>query len=319
MTVFARQIGRTEHIHCKYKHPDFMDTPTANFIQILQDRVESLRADGKLDEALHAASAVVEKCQQALGPDLETIDAFATALETRAGLYNEFGQFDEAIEDARQAIDQLDNRPDRIAQVGRIYALLGSAYDAQGEEEKVIEAWETAMAYFEKHEPPMQMDVAAMANNLGFIAKARGDLDSAENYFLKALEIMHTELGKDHEQTASVSNNLGAVYIAAGYLEQAREMHMMALETRRELLGENHPDTAQSHNNLALALLQTGDRTWARKHFERALAGFESLGAAYAEDLEAVASNYCDFLKEEGEGNLSEIIAGRVRALLGTA
>jgi hypothetical protein len=93
-------------------------------------------------------------------------------------------------------------------------------------------------------------------------------------------------------------------------------MHMMALETRRELLGEEHPDTAQSHNNLALALLQTGDRAWAGRHFEKALASFEGLGIAYAEDLEAVASNYCDFLREEGDASLAELIAGRVKVVL---
>lgn len=295
-----------------------MDTPTANFIQLMLDRAASLREKGDLHEAVHAANAAIEKCEQQLGPDLDTIDAFATALETRAGLFMELGQFLEAGEDAKHAIDQLDNRPDRLAQVGRIYALLGAAYDGQGREDKVVWAWESAVNYFEKHEPPLLMDVAAMANNLGFLAKAKGDLDAAEDYFLKSLQIMHAEVGTNHEKTAAVSNNLGAVYIAAGYLEQAREMHMMALETRRELLGESHPDTAQSHNNLALALLKTGDRTWARIHFEKALAGFESLGAAYADDLEAVASNYCDFLKEEGEVNLSELIAGRVRALLET-
>jgi tetratricopeptide (TPR) repeat protein len=296
-----------------------MDTPTANFIQILQDRVNSLREGGNLSEALHAANAAVEKCQITLSPDLDTIDAFATSLETRAGLHLELGQLDEAMEDLKHAIDQLDNRPDRLAQVGRLYALLGAAYDGQGRHEKVIWAWQSAVNHFEMHEPPLMMDVAAMCNNLGFTTKACGDLDAAEDYFLRSLEIMHTEAGKDHEKTASVSNNLGAVYLAAGYLEQAREMHMIALETRRKLFGDSHPDTAQSHNNLALALLKTGDRTWARKHFEKALAGFESLGTDYSEDLEAVASNYCDFLKEEGEESLSETIAGRVRALLQTA
>lgn len=146
----------------------------------------------------------------------------------------------------------------------------------------------------------MQMDVATLTNNLGFMAKTRSDLGKAEDYFLKSLEIMHAEAGAKHEEKASVSNNLGAVYLAAGYFDQAREMHMMALETLRELLGKNHPDTAQSHNNLALVLLQTGDRAWARRHFEKALAGFEKLGAAFVEDLESVASNYSDFLREEG-------------------
>ncbi|QTN31827.1 tetratricopeptide repeat protein [Akkermansiaceae bacterium] len=293
-----------------------MDTPTANFIQIMQDRVLALRNEGNLHEALHAANAAVEKSQHALSPDLDTIDAFATSLESRAGIFLELGRHDEAIEDVEHAIDQLENRPDRIAQVGRLYALLGAAFDGQGRSEEVTRAWQAAVEYFEKHEPPLLLDVAAITNNLGFIAKASGDLDAAEDHFLKSLEIMHAELGQNHEETAAVSNNLGAVYLAAGYLDQAREMHMMALETRRELFGENHPDTAQSHNNLALALLKTGDRNWARKHFEKALAGFESLGAAYSDDLESVASNYCDFLKEEGEEQLSEIIAGRVKDLL---
>jgi hypothetical protein len=94
-------------------------------------------------------------------------------------------------------------------------------------------------------------------------------------------------------------------------------MHMIALETRRKLLGEEHPDTAQSHNNLALALLNTGDRSWARRHFEKALTGYEALGSEYAADLEAVASNYCEFLREEGEVQLAEVIASRVRDVIG--
>jgi len=157
------------------------------------------------------------------------------------------------------------------------------------------------------------LDIAAMANNLGFLYKATGDLGAAETQFLRALEIVHSQLGQKHEQTATVSSNLGALYQTAGFYEQSREMHMMSLETRRNLLGEEHPDTAQSHNNLALALLNTGDRAWARRHFEKALAGFEALGPEFTEDLEAVGSNYCDFLREEGELQLAELIAGRVR------
>lgn len=296
-----------------------MDKPTANFIQIMHERIEKLRGEGDLNEALHAANAMVEKCQQALGPDLDTIAAFATGLEIRAGLHLENGKYQEAADDAKQAIDQLDDRPDKIAELGRLYAILGAAYDGQDRPERVIDAWQKAVYYFEKHDPPLLMDVAAMSNNLGFTAKAGGDLDSAEDFFLKSLEIMHSEVGEKHAKTASVSNNLGAVYLAAGYLDQAREMHMMALEIRRELFGETHPDTAQSHNNLALALQKTGDKAWARRHFEKALEGFEALGTEYAEDLESVASNYCDFLRDEGEGNLADVIAGRVLELLGKA
>lgn len=296
-----------------------MDSPTATLIGILQDRVGSLRAAGNLDEALHAANAALEKAQQTLGPNLDSIDAFATTLEIRGDVYRELGDMELARDDYRQAIDQLQDRPDRFDQVGRLHAALGAAYDGLGREEQAISHWQKAVECFEKHEPPLLLDIAAMANNLGFIAKANGDLDTAESQFLRALEIVHSQLGQEHEQTATVSSNLGALYQAAGFYEQSREMHMIALETRRSILGEEHPDTAQSHNNLALALLKTGDRSWARRHFEKALTGFEALGPEYATDLEAVASNYCDFLREEGESAQADIIAGRVRDLIGPA
>ncbi len=296
-----------------------MDSPTATLIGILQGRVESQRAAGNLQEALHAASAAVEKSQHSLGTNLDSIDAFASALEIRGDVHSELGELELARDDYRQALDQLENRPDRCEQVGRLHADLGAVYDGLDLEQRAVNHWVKAIEYFEKAEPPLLLDIATLSNNLGFIAKANGDLDSAESHFLRALEIVHSQLGQEHEQTASVSSNLGALYQAAGFNEQSREMHMIALETRRSVLGEEHPDTAQSHNNLALALLNTGDRSWARRHFEKSLAGYEALGPEYATDLEAVADNYCNFLREEGEGHLADIIAGRVRDVLGTA
>ena len=298
-----------------------MDSPTATLIGILQDRVESLRAAGDLDEALHAATAAVEKCQQTLGPNLDSIDAFASALEIRGDIHRELGNFELARDDYRQAIDQLEDRPDQFAP-DRPPPRRDSAppMTASAAIEKAADHWHLAIEFFERHEPPLMLDIAAMANNLGFLYKAAGDLDAAESHFLRALEIVHSQLGQEHEKTATVSSNLGALYQAAGFHEQSREMHMMALDTRRKLLGEEHPDTAQSHNNLALALLSTGDRAWARRHFENALAGFEALGPEYRDDLEAVAENYCDFLRDEGETQLADLIAGRVKGMLeGTA
>lgn len=292
-----------------------MNSPTATLINILQDRIETLRSAGDLKEALHAANAAVEKAQQALGPNLDSIDAFASTLETRGDLHRQLGDPELARDDYRQALDQLEDRPDRMGQIGRLHAALGAAYDDMGRVDKAAEHWLRAIEFFERNEPPLMMDIAAMSNNLGFLYKAADDLETAESHFLRALEITHSQLGQDDEQTATVSSNLGALYQAAGFHEQSRQMHEIALEARRKVLGEEHPDTAQSHNNLALALLNTGDRSWARRHFEKALAGFEALGAEFHDDLEAVATNYCEFLREEGENQLADVIAGRVREM----
>jgi hypothetical protein len=93
-------------------------------------------------------------------------------------------------------------------------------------------------------------------------------------------------------------------------------MHMIAIEAHRDLFDDEHPDTAQSHNNLAL--LNTGDRSWARRHLEKSLAGFKALGPNFSNDLEAVAQNYCAFLRDECEIQLAEVIANRVQQVHGT-
>jgi tetratricopeptide (TPR) repeat protein len=227
------------------------------------------------------------------------------------------GNHEAARDDYRQAIDQLDDRPDCLAQLGRLHAGFGASHDALGNRDRTMDHWQQAITCFERCEPPFLLDVAALSNNLGFLAKSAKDVDAAETHFLRSLEILHSQLGANHEETAAVSNNLGALYHSAKYFEQAREMHMMALEARRELFGEQHPDTAQSHNNLALALLETGDRAWAKRHFEKALEGFEALGPGFSPDLEAVASNYCGFLREDGENSLADIIAARVQQVIG--
>lgn len=296
-----------------------MNSPTATLIGILQDRVAALRAAGDLAEALHAAHAAVEKSQQSLEADRDSIDAFVSALEIRADLLRELGRHEEAREDYRQGLDQLEDRPDRVAQIGRLHAGLGAAHDALDRPDKAVDHWLEAIVCFEEHQPPLELDIATLSNNLGMLYKAEGDFDTAETHFLRALEITHSQFGQQHEQTATVSSNLGALYQAAGFHEQAREMHMMALETRRALLGEDHPDTAQSHNNLALALLETGDRSWARRHFEKALAAYEALGRDHAADLEAVAGNYRAFLRDEGEPRLADLIGERVDQALGRA
>ncbi|MBB5350384.1 tetratricopeptide (TPR) repeat protein [Haloferula luteola] len=292
-----------------------MDSATQNLLQLLRERVQTLLAQKNYDEAVHAASAAVEKAQQTLSGDPDSVDAFVGALEVRAELFRSLQRFQEAKEDYKQAIDQLDSREDRLHQMARLHATYGALHDELGQPERAAELWTTSLDIFEKADPPAPLDVILMANNLAFLMKSQGNLDDAETYFLKALEISHKTLGSDHEETATVSNNLGALYLSSGYYEQAREMHMMALESRRKTLGDHHSDTAQSHNNLALALLETGDRSWARRHFEKSMSIYEDLGRAHLADLEAVSANYCQFLREEGEEGSAARVENLVREI----
>jgi tetratricopeptide (TPR) repeat protein len=269
-----------------------MNSETASFLNILRERVDDLRKGGDLDEAVHAANAAVEKAQEELNTEPQSIDAFVDAVEVRADLFRQIGWFEKALDDYRQSIMVLEECNDHEGQLGRLYAGLGAVYDATNELDRAEAGWSRAADYFKNADPPAWLDVAGMWNNLAFLRRAVDDLEQAETYFLKALEVVHRELGPKHAETALLYNNLGACYQAGGHYEQAREMHLMALEARRNQLGEYHPDTAQSHNNLALTLEMTGEHGKAVKHFEEAMKGFEAAGGEFGKDLAAVTANF---------------------------
>ena len=294
-----------------------MDAKTKKTLQELKQKVDGLVAAGQLTEAIHAATDHIEKCEELLGTDPESMLAHAEALETRADLLRQSNADEQACDDYIQAIEKLDKRDDCLIPLGRLHAGLGAAYAALDESESAARQWERSISCFEKNDPPSPLDVAAMANNFGFLKKAAGEYDAAENAFLKALEILHSELGERHEETATVASNLGMLYQEAGHYEPARKMHVIAAEARSTIFGDNHPDTARSNSDLGIALSKTGNRTAARKFLERAVHAYDALGREFHGDLEIVARQYGAVLKEDGELSMAEAVAKRVRDLIG--
>lgn len=285
-----------------------MNSSKLTLITILRDRVGELCSNGNYSEAMHAAHAAVEKAEMELSSDDDSIEIFALTLEVRGDLYRQIGDLEHARDDYRQALDQLDSRLDRCTQIGRLHADLGTVHDELDNLERAVHHWEVAISFFEKEKPPANLEIAALSNNIASLKKAMGEIDSAENFLLKALEILHRELGSSHDETASVCNNLGALYQLSGFHEQAREMHLMALEARREIYGEAHLDTAQSYNNLALALMHTGDPELAKSHFESAIHSLSDCGPEAQEELVSISQNYIEFLEVGGaEAHVTQV------------
>lgn len=293
-----------------------MDSTKITLITILRDRVGELCSDGNYWEAMHAANAAVERAEHELSVDLDSIEVFALALEMRGDLYRQIGELENARDDYRHGLDQLDGRLELSMQIGRLHADLGAVHDDLGNLDRAIHHWDLAVSFFEKSNPPCYLDVAALSNNIASLKKSMDDIEGAEASLLKALEILHREHGKEHDETACVCNNLGALYQQSGFHEQAREMHLMALESRRKLFGEIHPDTAQSYNNLALSLMHTGDKELAQSYFEAALHALTTCGPDVQDELISISENYVEFLRRDGYDDHSNHVEERVKATL---
>lgn len=306
--VYFPRVVVTSHLPPRQKS---MESGTANLLNMLQARVRKLCEEGNWNEAMHSATAGVDKARAALGSDLESREALAISLEVQADFLRQYGKLEESRQAYLEALELLgETDGDHTEQKARISASVAVVYDSDGNEEEAIRFYERGVDLFERMTPPALLDVADLCNNLAYIYKTRGDFDEAESLYLKALQICHEHLGPNDEETAAICNNVGALYLAAGYYEQAREMQMMALEARRVTFGEDHVETAQSHANLALSLCETDELEEAKEHFVTALSIYEKQLSEAPMDYATVSSNYAEFLRanddEKGAANIEK-------------
>ena len=96
-----------------------MESTNVNLITLLRDRVGELCGEGDFSEALDVANAAVGKAEKELSGEVDSIEAFAAALEVRGDLLRSTGEYEKARDDYRQAIDKLEGRHDLCIQLGR--------------------------------------------------------------------------------------------------------------------------------------------------------------------------------------------------------
>lgn len=271
----------------------------SHYIEELHEQVQPLMDQGEAEQALN----ILNEALEAKAPDPHFR---AAILELRGTLYYEFDHIDFAMQDFNSALEALQEGPNDNELAGSLHASMGAAHHAQDNIAKTIEHWHQAINYYQNNMPPLHIDTATLSNNLAFLHKQSGNMEAAENSFLRSLQILHGELGKYDAFTATVFCNLGDLYYQTGFHDQAKEMHDTALTIRSKMLGNAHPDTAQSHNNLALTLMAAGEYDEARTHFETSLKSFGALGANHEEDFQAARANYIDLLHEIGEYELAD-------------
>lgn len=271
---------------------------------MLEDRVRSLCEQEKWAEAREAAEAAVGKARKSQNGSSDNKRELALSLEVKGDYFRTVGEHVAARQDYKEAMEVLDSVHGAEEAQGRISASVAVLYDEDEDIEEAKRYYERAIDMFKRMDPPSNLDVADLNNNLAFIYEELGNFDRAETLFLDALKICHEELGPKDEETAVLCNNVGALYQKRGYHEQARAMHVMALEAREETLGKDHLETGQSHSNLALTLAETGDQDKmgaARQHFKKALEVYEKHFSEAPTDYATVVANYTQFLRNIGD------------------
>ena len=293
-----------------------MESPQANVVRVLFDRVENLRKEGKHDEAIRVATTAIDTAGRLVETEDSARPHLVTALESLAELRLEQGDYPPAEALLIDALEHAGYCEVPPIQLARMKSSLAGIYDFNAFPESAISLYEEAIAIFESVDPPLEEDAANLRNNLAMIFKDAGYFDQAEDNYIKALEILERLHGRKHEDVASIYNNLGALYYTTGYCAQAREMHGQAYEIRSSLEEKNYADLGQSCSNLATCLHELGEHAEAQKQFDTALKHLEHTIGHDSELYSIVSSNYATLLRDLKKEKKAQAIEKRSQKLL---
>ena len=275
-----------------------IESPQANVVRVLFDRVANLREQGKHDEAIRVAGTAIDTAARLVETDEPARPHLVSALEILAELKLEQGDYPPAEALLIDALEHAGYCEVPPIQLARMKSSLAGVYDFNAFPESAISLYEESIGIFESLDPPLEEDAANLRNNLAMIFKDAGYFDQAEDNYIKALEILERLHGRQHEDVASIYNNLGALYYATGYCAQAREMHGQAFEIRSGLEEKSDADIGQSCSNLATCLHELGEHAEAQKQFEAALKYLEQTISHDSEMYTIVSSNYATLLRD---------------------
>jgi len=177
---------------------------------ILNDKLENLRASNRLPEAIRVAESAVELARRAF-PD--NPGAVASSYDKLGQLLDQAGDRAAAKPYLLKAHELLEKTqpPDQQA-LYRSARRLAFSCDNLGQTDEAIRYYEKAIAAGTEMEELPYSDLGTMLNNVALIFRKSGRQKAAEPYYLHALQIYESHLGEEHADVASVLNNLGVFY-----------------------------------------------------------------------------------------------------------
>jgi tetratricopeptide (TPR) repeat protein len=89
--------------------------------------------------------------------------------------------------------------------------------------------------------PRYLYDIAINANNLAAIYADLGDLETAKQSYLEALEIKERILPKTHADIAITLNNLAMLHLKQSQFDEAQRLQRRCISILKESVGEEHP------------------------------------------------------------------------------
>jgi serine/threonine-protein kinase len=284
----------------------------ADFLSELFDAANPRREQGEqitARELLHQAETRI-RTELAEEPELR-----AQLLDVMARAYSGIGDFDKALDLARDAVAALRGRGlESNLELAKSLTTQGAIHFARGEYDEGDAALVESAQLHEAEDPVSTEDMAVTLGHLAQVRNAVGKVEEAEAMLHRALSIWRQS--GNEEQVALTNHILATALENRGDLETALQLKQESLAVLRRLHGEENPVVAQLTNNVAFNLHNSGRFDEAEELYRQALAVSERrLGPGHVEVAE-VLSNIGRVLMDQGRYVDAEPLAQRAAEIM---
>ena len=272
-----------------------------------------------MPDSLETALSAAAKAREAAAADPANLPALVRARQLMGDAQRDVDPA--AAESAyRWAIRSAAGHELPVGTLANVRMNLATLLDFSDRAEQATSFYEEAIADFEAIGSKDAKEIAAqLRNNLAMTYKDLGKYALAEQHYLRALETLEANHGRNSETVATLFNNLGGLYYVAGFPDQAKDMFTDALDVRTIVLGAAHRDTAQAHSNLGTACHELQDNAAAKQHFETALSILEAQIQDERRSFEATSQDYIAMLEMSGDQAAADTVRSRAEKVLASA
>lgn len=164
----------------------------------------------------------------------------AEILHNLGTLYSVIGNYPSAIDCMHSSLDLHEETNADSITLSSGYISIAQTYSDAGD-------FEEACKYLTKVESLLadKIDVRELSSTVGFFYSTKanyystiGQLDSALVNNFKALEVLKSYYGEDHEKIASLMNNIGLIYGKMGAYNEGMDMLNKALDIEEKIFGK---------------------------------------------------------------------------------
>ena len=161
----------------------------------------------------------------------------------------------ELLEQGRDRIEELDGQPQLKAELMRIMA---SSMTLIGDLERSIPMLERVLVYKESEVPRDEISISQTTHNLSEAYRQFGELDKAEHYARRTLDIAMDAFGPDDSNVAYLMARLGVILQDALQSEEALDLEQRALAILVANGDGETPSAIDTRGNLSNALSRLG-------------------------------------------------------------